>query len=221
MNSDCSHEIRRWLLLGRKAMTNLDCALKSRDITLLTKFCIVKATVFPVVTYGCESWIIKKAERQNSWESLGQWGHQASQSSGKSTLNTHWKDWCWNWSSSLLITWCEKLTHWNSLWCWEGLRAEKEDIRGWYNWMASPMQWTWIWANSRRWWGIGRPGVLWSMGPQRVRHNWATEQQPLFNHYTEVCAKIQGFYFNAQERKCESCVLYQAHSYHNLSEYIK
>ena len=66
VDGDCSHEIRRWLLLGRKAMTNLDCVLKSRDITLLTKVCIVKATVFPVVTYGCESWIIKKAERQNS-----------------------------------------------------------------------------------------------------------------------------------------------------------
>ena len=66
VDGDCSHEIRRRLFLGRKAMTNLDCVLKSRDITLLTKFCIVKATVFPVVTYGCESWIIKKAERQNS-----------------------------------------------------------------------------------------------------------------------------------------------------------
>ena len=59
---DCSHEIRRQLLLGRKAMTNLDSVLKSRDITLLTKVHIVKAMVFPVVTYGCESWTIKKAE---------------------------------------------------------------------------------------------------------------------------------------------------------------
>ena len=66
MDGDCSHEIKRLLFLEMKAMTNLDCVLKSRDITLLTKVCIVKATVFPVVTYGCESWIIKKAERQNS-----------------------------------------------------------------------------------------------------------------------------------------------------------
>ena len=57
-DSDCSHEIKRWLLLGRKAMTNLD----SRDVTLPTKVCLVKAMVFPVVMYGCESWIIKKAE---------------------------------------------------------------------------------------------------------------------------------------------------------------
>ena len=60
---DCSHEIKRRLLLGRKVMTNLDSILKSRDITLLTEVCLVKAMVFPVVMYGCESWTIKKAER--------------------------------------------------------------------------------------------------------------------------------------------------------------
>ena len=62
-DGDCSHEIKRCLLLGRKAMTNLDSILKNRDITLLTKVCLVKAMVFPVVIYGCESWTIKKAER--------------------------------------------------------------------------------------------------------------------------------------------------------------
>ena len=62
-DGDCSHEIKRRLLLGRKAMTNLDSILKSRDITLPTKVCIVKAMVFPVVIYGCEGWTIKKAER--------------------------------------------------------------------------------------------------------------------------------------------------------------
>ena len=61
-NGDCSHEIKRCLLLGRKAMTNLDSTLKSRDVTLPTKVCLVKAMVFPVVMYGCESWTIKKAE---------------------------------------------------------------------------------------------------------------------------------------------------------------
>ena len=63
-DGDCSHEIKRSLLFGRKTMTNLDSILKSRDITLLTKVCIVKAIVFPVVMYGCESWTIKKAERR-------------------------------------------------------------------------------------------------------------------------------------------------------------
>ena len=61
-DGDCSHEIKRLLLLGRKAMTNLDSILKSRDITFPTKICLVKAMVFPVVMYGCESWTIKKAE---------------------------------------------------------------------------------------------------------------------------------------------------------------
>ena len=63
-DGDCSHEIKRRLLLGRKVMTNLDSILKSRDITLPTKVCLVKAMVFPVVMYGCESWSKKKAERQ-------------------------------------------------------------------------------------------------------------------------------------------------------------
>ena len=64
-DDDCSHEIKRCLLLGRKVMTNLDSILKSRDITLLTKVHIVKGMVFPVVNYGCESWTIKKAESQS------------------------------------------------------------------------------------------------------------------------------------------------------------
>ena len=76
-DGDCNHEIKRCLLLGIKAMTNLDSILKSRDITLLTKVCVVKAMVFPVVMYGCESWTIKKGERQRidafdlwSWRTL-------------------------------------------------------------------------------------------------------------------------------------------------------
>ena len=63
-DGDCSHEIKRRLLLGRKVLTNLDSIFKSRDITLLTKVCLVKAMVFPVVMYGCESWTVKKAERR-------------------------------------------------------------------------------------------------------------------------------------------------------------
>ena len=90
-DGDCSHEIKRRLLLGRKVMTNLDSILKSRDITLSTKVCLVKAVVFPVVMYGCESWTIKKAERrridalnsgvgEDSWESLGLQGDPTSPS---------------------------------------------------------------------------------------------------------------------------------------------
>ena len=89
-DGDCSHEIKRWLLLGRKVMTNLKSILKSRDITLPTKVCLVKALVFPVVK-GYESWTIKKAERrklmllncgvgEDSWTSLGLQGDPTSQS---------------------------------------------------------------------------------------------------------------------------------------------
>ena len=91
MHGDCSHEIKRCLLLGRKAITNLDSVLKSRDITLLTEVCIVKGMVFPVVMYGYETWTIKKAEYQRidalelwCWRRLlrvlGQQGNQTSQS---------------------------------------------------------------------------------------------------------------------------------------------
>ena len=123
---DCSHEIKRRLLLGRKVMTNLDCILKSRDITLSTKVPLVKAMVFPVVMYGCESWTIKKAEHwrilnrgvgEDSWESLGLRGGATSPSWRRSVLGVHWKDWCWSWNSSTLATWCEELTHWKRPWC--------------------------------------------------------------------------------------------------------
>ena len=87
-DGDCSHEIKRRLLLGRKVMTNLDSIFKSRDITLPTKVCLVKVIVFPVVMYGCESWTVKKAEHwridtfvgEDSWESLGLQGDPASPS---------------------------------------------------------------------------------------------------------------------------------------------
>ena len=92
------------------------------------------------------------------------------------TLNIHWKHWCW--SSNTLATWCEELSHWKRPQCRERLRAGGEvSDRGWGGWMASPTKWTCIWANSRRWWKTGKPGVLQSMGSQRVGHNWATEQQ--------------------------------------------
>ena len=75
-----------------------------------------------------------------------------------------------------LATWCEELTRWKRPWCWEGLGTGGEgDDRGRDGWMASPIQWTWVWVNSESWWWTGRPGVLRFMGSQRVRHDWATE----------------------------------------------
>ena len=102
---DYGQEIRRQLLLGRKAMTNLDGVLKNRYITLLMKVCIAKAMVFPVVLYSCESWTVKKAEHKRidafelwCWRRLLRvpWTARRSNQSilRKSTLNTHWKDWC-------------------------------------------------------------------------------------------------------------------------------
>ena len=76
-----------------------------------------------------------------------------------------------------LVIWCEHLTDWKSPWCWERLRAGEKGIRGWDGWMTSPMQWTWPWANFRRWWGTERPGVLHFMGSQRAGHDWETEHQ--------------------------------------------
>ena len=88
----------------------------------------------------------------------------------------HWEDWCWSWNSNTLATWCEGLTHWKRPWFWERLKAGGEgDNRGWDGWMASPTQWTWVWVNSWSWCWTGRPGMLQSMGSQRVRHNWTTE----------------------------------------------
>ena len=85
----------------------------------------------------------------------------------KSTLNFHWKDWYWSCSSNTLATWCKELTHCKRLWCWQRLRAGGEvGDRGWDGWMASPTQWTWVWANSRRYWRTGKPGVRQSMGSQ-------------------------------------------------------
>ena len=90
----------------------------------------------------------------------------------------HWKDWCWSWSSNTLATWCKELTHWKRPWCWERQRAVGEGgDRGWDGWMTSLIQWTWIWANSRRWWRTEKPGVLQSMGSQKVSQDWLTEQQ--------------------------------------------
>ena len=91
-------------------------------------------------------------------------------------LSVHWKDWWWSWNSNTMATWCEELTHLKRSWCWERLRAGGEgDNRGWDGWMASPTQWTWVWVDSGTWWWTGRPGVLWSMGLQRVGHDWVTE----------------------------------------------
>ena len=180
-DGDCSHEIKRHLLLGRKVMTNLDSILKSRDITLSTKAHLVKVMVFPVVMYGCESWTIKKAEcgRIDAFE-LWCWRRLlrvpwTARRSNQSTLKEISLG-CSLEGLMLKATAWEELTHWKRLWCWERLRAGGEGgDRGWDGWMASPTQWAWVWVDSGSWWWTGRPGVLWFMGSQRVGHDWVTE----------------------------------------------
>ena len=182
----CSLEEKRRLLLW-KAMTNLESIFKSSCITLQTKVHLVKAMVFPVVMYGCESWTIKKAEHWSidafelwCWRRLLRvpWTARRSNQSilKKSVLNICWKDRCWSGNSNILATWWEELTHWKKPWGWERLKAGGEgDDRGWDGWMASPTQWTWVWASSRSWWWIGKPDVLQSKKSQRVGHYWVTE----------------------------------------------
>ena len=83
------------------------------------------------------------------------------------------------------------LTHWKRPWCWERLRAGGEgDDRGWDGWMASPTQWTWVWVNFGSWWWTGRPGVLQSMGSQRVRHDWATELNWTSSQRSKVLSQL-------------------------------
>ena len=153
----------RLLLLGGKAMTNRDSILKSRDITLPTKFGLVKMMVFPVVMCGCKSWTIKKAEcrRIDAFE-LWHWrrflrvpwtARRSNQSILKEiVLNIHCKDWSWSWNSNILATWCKELTHLRRPSCWERLKAGREGFkRRWDGWMASPTQWTWVWVSSGSW----------------------------------------------------------------------
>ena len=152
-----SHEIKRCLPLVRKAMVNLDWILKSRDITLLTKVCLVKALVFPVFMYGCESWTIKKAECQRidafelwCWRRLSRvpWTARRSNQSILKEINSEYS------LEGLMLK--LKLQYFGHLmrrtdsmeksWCWERLKAGGEgDDRGWDGWMASPTGWTWVW----------------------------------------------------------------------------
>ena len=174
-------KLKKHLLLGRKAVTNLDSVFKTR-ITLPTKVHIVKALVFPVVMYGCESWIIKKADHQriDAFE-LWCW---------KRCLRVPWSARRFNQSilkeispgyllEGLILK--LKLPYFGHLmwrtdsfeipWCWQRLKeGEEGDDRGWDGWMASWTRWTWASVNSGSWWWTGRPGVLQSIkfhGPSK------------------------------------------------------
>ena len=168
-------------------MTNLDNILKSRDITLPTKVRLVKAMVFPVVRNGCESWSIKKFElwRIDAFE-LCCWRRLlrvpwTARRSNQSILKETSPEYSLEGlmlklklqSFGYLMQRTDSLEKTLMLGKIEGRRKNGRQRMRWLN--ASPTQWTWVWARSRSWWWIGRPGVLQSMGSQRVRHNWVTE----------------------------------------------
>ena len=194
-DSDCSHEIKRCLLLGRKTTTNLFSVLKSRDITLLTKVHTVKAMVFQVLMYGYESWTIKKAEcwRIDTFES-----------------------WCWR--RLLRVPWASRRSNQSILkeispeysleggmlkpklrysghlmwraetfekpWCWERLRAGGEgDDRGWDGWMASPTQWTWVWVDSQE--------LVMDMEAWRAAVHGIAKSRTRLSNWTELQAIIE------------------------------
>ena len=144
-------------------MTNLDSIFKSRDITLPTKVHLVKAMVFPVVMYECESWTVKKAEHRRidafelwCWRRLLRvpWTARRSIQSILKEISPgcSLEGMMLKMKLQYLATSCEELTHWKRLWCWKGLGAGgKGDDQGWDGWMASPTQWTWVWVNSGSW----------------------------------------------------------------------
>ena len=179
----CSHELKRCLSLGRKAMTNIDSILKSRDLTLPTKFHLVKAMVFPVVMYreldhkegwALENWCFWTVELGKTLESpldckesqpVNTKGNQSrvfiESTDAEAKAPVLWPPDVKNW---LIGKDPDAGKDWR----------QEEKGRGWDGWMASPTQWTWVWANSMSWWWTGKPGMLQSTGLQRVRQDWAT-----------------------------------------------
>ena len=187
VDRDCSHEIKRRLLLGRKAMTNLDSILKSRDITAnkgpSSQSCGFSTSHVQMWELDHkESWVPKNGCFQivvlekilespldcKEIHPVHPKGNQSWIFIERTDAETE--------SSNTLGTWCEELTHWKRPWCWERLKAGGEgDDREWDGWMASLTRWTWVWVNSGSWWWAGRPGVLRFMGSQRIGHDWETE----------------------------------------------
>ena len=190
-DGDCSLGIKRCLLLGRKAMTNLDSILKSRDITLPTKVYLVKAMDFPVVMYGCESWSIKKAEcwRIDAFE-LWCWRRllRVPSTARRSSLSVL-KEISPEYSLGGLMLKLKLQNFGHLMWRTDSLEKTlmlgkmkaggERDDRGWEDWMASLTWWTWVWASSGSWWWTGRSGV-----PQS-KHNWATELTDWLNWYPD------------------------------------
>ena len=191
-DDDCTHEIKRCLLLERKVYDQSRQHIKKQIHYFANKGPSSQSYGFPSSHvwmwelghkegWASKNWCFQTVVLEKTLDSLGQQKDQISQSWRKSTLNVYWRAWCWSWNFNTLGTWCKEPTHWKRPWCWERLKAGGEgDDRGWDEWVTSLTQWTWVWANAGRWWWTGKPGMLQFMGSQRVRHNWATEQQNSF-----------------------------------------
>ena len=187
-DGDCSHEIKRRLLLGRKVMINLDNILNSRDITLQRKVCLVKVMVFPVVMYGCESWTVKKAECRRidafevwCWRRLFRvrWTARRSNQSILKEISP---------ACSLeglmlklilqyfghLMRRVDSLEKTLMLETIESTRRGQQRMK-WLDDITDSVDMSL--NSSGGWWRTGKPGMLQPMGSQRVRHNWVTEQQ--------------------------------------------
>ena len=186
-DGDCSHEIKRCLLLGRRAMTNLDSILKSRGIPLPTEVCLFKAMVFSSShvwmwelnhkeSWAAKNWcfwtvVLEKTLKcpldYKEIKPVHPKGNQAQIFIGRTDAEAR-----------APILWPPDAESWligEDPDAEKDWRQEKEMTdRGWDGWMASLTQWTWVWASSGSWWWTGKPGVLQSMGLQRVRHSWAT-----------------------------------------------
>ena len=180
VDADCSHKIKRHLLIGSKYMTNWDNILKSRDIILPTNVHLVKPMVFPVVMYGCESWDYKESWAPKNWcfwtmlektlespldckeiQPVHPKGDQSWIFIGRTAAEAE--------TLKTLATWWEKLTHLRRPWCWERLKAGGEGGgKGWAGWMASPTQWTWTPGAGDEAWHAAVHGVAKS----QTRLNW-------------------------------------------------
>ena len=180
---DCSHKIKRHLLLGRKAITNLDSILKSTDITLPTKVRLVKAMVLPSghVWMWVGLWnklstkelmLLNCGVGEDSWESFGLWGDSARSILKQISLGCSLEGLMLKLKLQYFGHLMQKADSFEKtlmLGKTEGRRRKGRQS------MASPTQWTWVWVDSRSWWWTGRPGVLRLLRSQRVGHDWVTE----------------------------------------------
>ena len=165
----CSLEEKLW---------QTDSILKSREITLPNKGLFSQNYGFssshvwmwelnPKEFWVLKAWCFWTVMLEKTVESPLDCKIKSVYPKGNQSWISYWKDWCWSWSSNILATWCEELTHWKRPRCWKRLKAGGEGVnRGWDVWMASAAQWTWVWSSSRSWWWTRNPAYCSPWGRQ-------------------------------------------------------